>query len=96
MLILQIEHQVPDFDSWKKAFDNDPLNRKQSGVRSYRIFKTIGNPNYLIVELEFDNLPEAEKMHEGLKQLWRGAGSKVMTNPQSRIVETVESIEYDR
>ena len=96
MLILQIEHQVPRFEDWKKAFDNDPLNRKQSGVRSYRIFKTIGNPNYVIVELEFDNLPEAEKMHESLKQLWRGAGGKVMMNPQSRIVETVESIEYDR
>ncbi len=96
MVILQIEHQVPDFDGWKKAFDGDPLNRRQSGVRSYRIFKTIGNSNYIIIELEFDNLQEAEKMHENLKQLWRQVAGKVVMNPQSRIIETVESIEYDR
>lgn len=96
MLVLQIEHLVSDFDGWKKTFDSDPLNRKESGVRSYRIFRTVGNPNYIIVELEFDNLQEATKMHERLKQLWRPIESKVIMSPQSRIVETIESIEYDR
>ncbi len=96
MLILQIEHLVPDFAGWKKTFDSDPLDRKQSGVRSYRIFKTIGNPNYIIIELEFDNIQEAEKMHEKLKKLWPQVEGNVMFNPQSRIIETIESIEYDR
>jgi len=96
MLILQIEHMVTDFDDWKKTFDSDPLNRKQSGVRSYRIFRTIGNSNYIVIELEFDNLQEAEKMHENLKQLWPRVDGKIMMNPQARIIETIESIEYDR
>jgi ribose 5-phosphate isomerase len=96
MVILQIEHLVPDFTGWKKAFDSDPLNRKQSGVRSYRIFRATDNPNYIIIELEFDNLQEAEKMHENLKQLWPRVEGKIMMNPQSRIIETIESIEYDR
>ena len=96
MLILQIEHLVPDFTGWKKTIDSDPLNRKQSGVRSHRIFRTTDNPNYIIIELEFDNLQEAEKMHEGLKQLWPLVEGKVMMNPQSRIIETIESIDYDR
>ena len=96
MLILQIEHLVQDFMGWKKAFDSDPLNRKQSGVRSYRIFKTIANPNCIVIELEFDNIQEAEKMHEKVKQLWARVEGNVMMNPQSRIIETIESIEYDR
>ena len=96
MIVLQIEHQVPDFDGWKKAFDSDPLDRKQSGVRSYRVFTTINNPNYVIIELEFDNLPEAEKMLENLKKLWPQVEGKVMMSPQARIIETIESIEYDR
>jgi len=33
MHILRIEHPVPNFDAWKKAFDSDPLGREQSGVR---------------------------------------------------------------
>ena len=94
MIILQIEHPVPDFDGWKKAFDSDPLNRKKSGVKSYRIFRPIGNSNYVIIELEFDNLKDAEAMHEGLKILWGRVEGKVMMSPQSKIIESVESIEY--
>lgn len=96
MIVLQIEHLVPDFAGWKKAFDSDPVDRKQSGVRAYRIFRTTDNPNYVIIELEFDNFPEAEKMLGNLKKLWAQVEGKVMTNPQSRIIETIESIEYDR
>jgi len=96
MIVLQIEHQVPDFAGWKKAFDSDPADRKQSGVRAYRIFRTTDNPNYVIIELEFDNLPEAEKMLGNLKKLWSQVEGKVMMNQQSRIIETIESIEYDR
>jgi hypothetical protein len=96
MIVLQIEHLVPDFANWKKAFDSDPLDRKKSGVRAHRVFRTTDNPNYIIIELEFDNLPEAEKMLENLKKLWPQVEGKVMFNPQSRIIETIESIEYDR
>ena len=28
MYILQIEHPVPNYEGWKKAFDSDPVNRK--------------------------------------------------------------------
>ena len=96
MIVLQIEHLVPDFSNWKKAFDNDPLDRKQSGVRAYRIFRTTDDPNYIIIELEFDNLPEAANMLENLKKLWPKVEGKVMVSPKSRIMETIESIEYDR
>jgi len=96
MLVLQIEHLVPEFAGWKKVFDSDPLDRKQSGVRAHRICKTIDNPNYIIIELEFDNIQEAEKMHEKLKELWPRVEGNVMMNPQSRIIETIESIDYDR
>jgi ribose 5-phosphate isomerase len=91
MFILQMEHAVPDFNGWKKAFDSDPLNRKQSGVRSYRIFKVIDNLNYVIIELEFDNLKEAQTMHQNLKQLWGRVEGRIMNNPQARIVEVFES-----
>src|SRR5688572_24598547 len=96
MIVLQIEHLVPDFAGWKKTFDSDPLDRKKSGVRAYRVFRTTDNPNYIIIELEFDNLPEAEKMLENLKKLWPQVEGKAVFSPQSRIIETIESIEYDR
>ncbi len=60
MHILQIEHPVPSYEGWKKAFDRDPINRKQSGVRRYKISRKIDDPNYVIIDLEFDNLNDAE------------------------------------
>jgi hypothetical protein len=94
MIVLQIEHLVPDFNVWKKAFDSDPVNRKQSGVKLYRIFRQVDNPNYVILELEFDSLFEAEALLATLQKLWHRVEGKVMMSPQARIVETVEIKEY--
>lgn len=94
MLILQIEHKVPNFDGWKKAFDNDPINRKKSGVRRYRIFRPTNDPNYVIIDLEFDNLSDAEATLAALRNLWGQVEGKVMSNPQTRILNIVETIQY--
>jgi hypothetical protein len=32
MYILRLEHPVPDFDRWKKAFDGDAAGREKSGA----------------------------------------------------------------
>ncbi|MBI1803652.1 MAG: hypothetical protein HY033_06650 [Ignavibacteriae bacterium] len=94
MIILQIEHKVPNFDAWKKAFDNDPINRNKSGVRRYRIFRPIDDPNYVIIDLEFNNVHDAESILAALRKLWVHVEGKVIVNPQSRILETVETMEY--
>ncbi len=93
MYILQIEHPVPNYEGWKKAFDSDPINRKQSGVRSYKILRKIDDPNYIIVDLEFDNLSDAKACHEKLRSLWNRVQGTVMNNPQSRIIEVTDSVD---
>jgi hypothetical protein len=62
--ILRIEHPVPNFDTWKTAFDSDPIGRKQSGVHRYRI--PTDDPNYVMVGLEFDSESEADGLSSGL------------------------------
>ena len=93
MVVLQIEHPVLNFDAWKKAFDSDPVNRKQSGVRRYRVLRPINNPSYAIIELEFDSLDKAEGLLTALREVWRGVQGTIIENPQVRIVEMVESKE---
>ena len=56
MHILQIEHRVNDFDTWKQAFDSDPVGRQQGGVRRYRVLRPTDDPNHVIVDLEFPRL----------------------------------------
>lgn len=95
MIILRIEHKVPNFDGWKKTFDGDPINRRQLGVRRYSIFRPMDNPNYVLIDLEFDNLANAESTLTALHKLWSNVEGKVMEDPQTRILNMIESIEIN-
>jgi hypothetical protein len=93
--ILQIEHPVRDYDSWKAAFDADPVGRERGGVRRYRVLRPVDDPLYVIVELELDTLAEAESFLGALRELWREAEAKgLMRTPQARIVEAAETAEF--
>jgi hypothetical protein len=94
MPILRIEHTVPDFARWKQAFDSDPVGRERSGVRRYQVLRSVDDPTYVLIDLEFDTQREAEGLLSAMREVWRGPGGKVMVNPQARIVDTVESREY--
>ena len=95
MHILQIEHRVNDFDTWKQAFDSDPVGRQQGGVRRYRVLRPTDDPNHVIVDLEFDGPSEAEAFRSKLRELWsRVEGDLGLESRQARIFEDVETKEY--
>ena len=94
MTILHIEHPVPDYNGWKKAFDNDPVGREKLGVRRYQILRPINDPNYVMIDLEFDTPSQAEALLTAMRAVWSRVEGTIMTNPQARIVETVETKEY--
>jgi hypothetical protein len=93
MPILRIEHSVPDYDGWKRAFDSDPADRKGHGVRRFAVFRSVEDPNYVMIDLEFDTQREAEGLLEAMRGIWAGPGRAVMQNPKARIVDTVDSKE---
>jgi len=93
MPILRIEHSVPNFDGWKRVFDSDPVDRKKSGVRRYQVLRSIDDPNYVMIDLEFDTQSEAEALLAAMRQVWSRVEGTVIVEPQARIVETVESKE---
>ncbi|MGH2451434.1 MAG: hypothetical protein ACRDGE_09240 [Candidatus Limnocylindria bacterium] len=92
MHILRIEHSVPHFDAWKQAFDGDPVGREQGGVRRYRILRQVDDPNYVMIDLEFDGSSEANTFLAALRDVWGRVD--VVRDPKARIVERVESKEY--
>ena len=95
MHILQIEHRVNDFDTWKQAFDSDPVGRQQGGVLRYRILRPTDEPNHVIVDLEFDDSSEAEAFRSRLRELWsRVEGNLGLESRQARIFEVLETTEY--
>jgi hypothetical protein len=93
MVVLQIEHSVPNFEGWKKAFENDPVDRKKAGVRRYKIFRRSDDPNYIVIDLEFDHLKEAGDMYTALQNLWKKIDGKIILEPKIRILNLIESKE---
>ena len=94
MVLLHIEHAVPNFDAWKAAFDSDPVGRQKSGVRCYRVLRPADNPNFAIIDLEFDSSSEAESLLAAMQQVWQRVGGTLIQNPQWRISEVVDTREY--
>jgi hypothetical protein len=96
MPILQIEHPVRDFATWKAAFDGDPARREAGGVRRYEIYRPVDDPNYIAVDLVFDNRGAAEAFMLGLEELWRSprAAAALGGTPRARIVDLVENVQY--
>lgn len=93
MFVLHIEHPVQDFAMWKQAFDSDPVNRKQSGVRHYQVLRPADNPNYAIIDLQFETAREAEALLAAMRGVWQRVQGTLIETPQVRISEVVESRE---
>jgi hypothetical protein len=94
MIMLRIEHPVPNFDGWKKAFDSDPVGREKSGVRHYQILRAVDDPNYVYIDLEFDTVSQAEALLAAMRVVWGRVEGTIMMGPQARIAEVVESKGY--
>ena len=96
MYVVRIEHAVPSFAGWKRAFDSDPVGRQHAGVRAYRVMRPTDDPDYVMIDLEFDTQAEAEAMLRSLRDLWSRVEGRVMSDARVRIVEAVEIREVAR
>jgi hypothetical protein len=93
MIVLRIEHPVPSFEGWKQAFESDPANRARAGVRRYQVMRATDDPNYVLIDLEFDTQAQAEGLLAAMREVWRGVEGTIMSSPRARIVEVVETKE---
>jgi hypothetical protein len=96
MYVLHIEHPVPNFNSWKQAFDSDPVGRVKMGVRRYQILRPVDDPNFVMIDLEFDTASQAEALLAAMRNVWKEVNGKIILNPQARISQVVEMKELER
>jgi hypothetical protein len=92
MLILRIEHEVKDFEAWKKVFDADPLHRKESGVLGYSVQRPVGDAGYALVDLQFGERDTAETFMERLEVMWASpqAAATLGGSPRTRLFDVVD------
>jgi hypothetical protein len=96
MILLHIEHTVANFDNWKASFDNYAGLRQQSGMRRYQISRPIDNPNFAVIDLEFDSVSQAEALLAAVQGVWQRVAGTLIHSPQWRISEVVEEREFQR
>jgi hypothetical protein len=94
MYTVRIDHRVADFAAWKAAFDSDPAGRAQGGVRRHHVLRAHNEPNYVAIDLEFDDAEQAEAFLERLRTLWeRVEREGLITGPCAAVFEEVETQE---
>ena len=52
MTTVHIENTVQDFDTWKVNFDKYERFRSEQGVQSYRVSRSVTEPNEVLIDLE--------------------------------------------
>lgn len=93
MITLRIEHKVASYDGWKKAFDSDPIDRKKSGVKQYRIYRPLDDDKFVIIELDFENHDKARAAQLALNKVFGNIDGKLIFGPQTTILGIVEFVE---
>lgn len=89
MATLRIEHAITDYPTWRTAFDRFAEARSNAGVRSYAIRQPADDPNYLMLDLEFDTTRQAEDFARFLHQhVWstQSASPALAGTPTTRIL----------
>ena len=90
MTTLRIEHAITDYQLWRKAFDGFAEARAQAGVRSFAIRVPVDDPQYLLLDLEFDSAGLARTFADFLMQhVWSSPASSpgLAGIPQTRILD---------
>ena len=94
MATLHIEHPISDITTWKSAFDRFNDARLHAGVRGERIQQPIDDNNYVVVDLDFDTVTEAEQFRQFLHAVvWATPDNSpaLAGTPQTRVLQPLES-----
>ena len=92
MPTLHIEHAITDLDTWLSAFNGFADARRRAGVRAERIQQPVDNAGYVVLDLEFGTVGEAESfLHFLNDQVWVVAENApaLAGAPQAMILEQV-------
>jgi hypothetical protein len=92
MYVLAVNHDVADYDTWKKSFDTFPPAR--GGARFHRVNRSLDNANNVTIVSGFDTAEAALGFRDNpeLKQVMGDAG--VIGAPRFEIYDEVEAIQY--
>jgi quinol monooxygenase YgiN len=90
MQYVLIIHEVENYESWKKVFDNAASIRKEAGERSYQVLKYENEPNKIVHFSAWTSIADARAFFESprLVKIREEAGVKT---PEFIYLDQLES-----
>ena len=65
--VMAVSHVVKDYDVWKKGFDEDEINRSESGLTLRLLARGTDNPNMVYIFLNASDLQKAKDFANSTK-----------------------------
>jgi hypothetical protein len=90
MATLHIEHGITDFPTWKAAFDRFAEKRQQAGVTAHRIHLLHDNPTYVVLQLDFQTIEQAQAFQQFLEtRVWSTPSNSpgLAGTPRARVLD---------
>lgn len=90
MTTLHIEHAISDFGVWSAAFERFADVRTKFGVRGQRVQRPVDDPNYVVLDLDFDTPDDASRFLGFLQaNVWSSTSNApaLVGTPQTRILQ---------
>lgn len=90
MTTLHLQVPINDFSAWKSGFAEHAETRRNAGVRNTVVRHPVGDESLLIVDLDFDSVPDAEAFLGFLQNnVWKDQPI-LAGEPKATILQTVE------
>lgn len=93
MPVLHIEHEISELAVWRDAFTRFAPARAAAGVTRTEVYQPADDPNYVVINLSFENAEAATNFRELLiSQIWSSPDSApaLVGPPTARVLEEVE------
>ena len=96
MTTVLIQHDVKDYETWKRAFDQNPLRRDRGGVSRYVMHRCVEKPSVIFIHLEFEKREDADAYLMELERMLPTVEEAVGFGeaPRAWLLEEVEARTY--
>ncbi len=93
MPVLHIEHEISDLATWLDAFQRFAPARKAAGVTQTDVYQPSDDPNYIVINLRFENADAAANFRNFLIEgIWssQDAAPALVGVPIARVLTEVK------
>jgi quinol monooxygenase YgiN len=89
MITVILSHEVKDYSTWRKVYDEDEINRSKAGINLTGVFESIDNPNMITMVGEAPSVEAIKNFmaNPNLKAAMEQGG--VISKPEVKLIRKV-------